>query len=258
MTKTHTGQSFPSENDYALLICKAKRIDPKNYLDMVHDSIVNSHRLDDALSLLNGLKYSYKSVIPNDNRKLIITDQVCKKCNEVYPINFFEDLITNGSVYKRNECRNCRKKYRNELYAKNKNTYRENVIKRSKGHFCKTCNKTFSEADLLKFKNPEKKIKRNCIQCRLIKKNKGAYLYRRRHPEKLKVSRSKYSKSNKKYIEAYHFKNREIIKEKKRLWRQKNRKKINDYKRLYASNNREKVREYVRKSRRKNKELSNN
>lgn len=125
-----------SLKEYEELIKKAKSIDRINFLDIVHDYLLDGK----PMSIL---KYDYFTVNEYDTTKLEGTSKTCCICNEIKPIGLFAITNRNGRIYSHNQCKEClynkrklndqyheyQKNYQKEYYQKKNKLVRANKMK---------------------------------------------------------------------------------------------------------------------------------
>lgn len=179
-------------DDYLKLQSIAKKIDPVNYLDLVHDSILKH---DSYVECIKSLKYNqlkYRSCNIVDNTRDFVCDLVCSKCNKVLPISFFYKRLIMGTAIISYQCKDCEKSYYKEYYKKN----RIEIIDRNREYY---------------------KINKENIKARARANYNTEY-------------KKEYYLKNKERIalkgKEYRDKNSEIIKQRKRVYNQKKKNKL--------------------------------
>lgn len=104
--------------DYNKLIIIARSIDPVNYMDIVHDHILDGKPM-------KGIKYDYLTVKEYDTTVSEGTQKVCCLCNEILPIACFNLFISKGKTYTGNQCKKCliKKKNKSDNYIEYQKQY---------------------------------------------------------------------------------------------------------------------------------------
>ena len=111
---------------------------------------------------------------------------------------------------------------------------------------CKICGK---EKDITEFKKAKDYISHRCNECERIR----AKEYANKNREKIKQYKKLYYEENKEKIKEYINKNEEHYKQIRRKYRQNNKEKIDKYMKDYREKNKDKINEVAKKYREKRK-----
>lgn len=181
------GTNF-SDLNYEQLIVLAKKIDPNNYMDLVHDQILTGKSFKE-------LKFNYKSCAENDFTQDFGTANTCIKCNEVKPIACFRVISKMGRKYVTNVCKDCNMRYFRERYNNN-SEFKSKVKKSWKKHY--DSNREYYVNRSRKYRTENSEKSKECVRISFRKwyeRNKDTpefkearRVYQRRYREKKKIN----------------------------------------------------------------------
>lgn len=168
--------------EYEELIQFAKNIDPVNYLDIVHDYILDG-------GTLKGHKFKYKTSAIHDYTTLQGTTNTCTICNEIKPVACFALVQTAGLKYTANQCIDCINKNRRERY-KNDPEFRKKVD---------SFNQAWKEKNLEKVKAYNKAYYGEWIKDNKEYRRNYNKKWRQENPDKVRQQYDRNNEYNKKY-----------------------------------------------------------